>query len=220
MLSGLILAAMTTATFPPAGVYRYTASMGGQTIGSWSVNIVRDTTNTEIDESSTATVMGMNVSAAAALLLGPDLSPVKYSGNYRTPTQNPSVSVDLSADSATAAGALTSQPQRLALAAGSRHFVVIEPGLLAGLFALPAQLGAWKESTVTWITPATAQAQSLTVTAAPSNSRPADVPAADAVLAIDHPVAVTIWYDPGTLAPDEISVPSQNAVLRRIYESR
>lgn len=216
MFSCLFLAAVTALPFPSAGAYHYAASMGGQAIGSWSVTVAGDPSRAEIDENSSAAVLGMQVSATAALTLGPDLAPVKYSGSYRTPTQNPNVSVDLTADSATAVGALTPQPQQLSLVAGSRHFVVIEPGLLAGLFALPAQLGAWKESTVTWITPATAQAQALTVNGAPSNSRPSDVPAADAVLAIDHPIAVTIWYDPTTLVPDEMSVPSQNAILRRV----
>ena len=217
MLSWLFLAAIAAAPFPPAGAYRYSASMGGQAIGAWSVTVAGDPSRAEIDENSSATMFGMQVSATAALVLGPNLAPVKYSGNYRTPTQSPTVSVDLTADSATAIGALTSQPKSLTLATSTHHFVVIEPGLLAGLFALPAQLDAWKESTVTWITPATAQAQALTVNGTPSNSRPADVPASDAVLAIDHPIAVTIWYDPNTLAPDEISVPSENAVLRRLH---
>jgi len=213
----LFLAAVAAAPFPPAGVYRYAASMGGQAIGSWSVTVTDDPSRSEVDETSSATVVGMQVSATAALVLGTDLAPVKYSGNYRTPTQSPNVSVVLTADSATAVGALTTQPQRLALAANTRHFVVIEPGLLAGLFVLPAQLVAWKESKVTWIAPATAQAQPLTVNGTPLNSRPAEVPATDAVLAIDHPIALTIWYDPTTMAPDEISVPSQNAVLRRLH---
>ncbi len=52
----------------------------------------------------------------------------------------------------------------------------------------------------------------------PSSSapRPADVPAQEAVLSIERPIAVTIWYDPATFVPDEISVPSQNAVLTRV----
>ncbi len=215
MLAALILAAATGAAFPPAGGYRYAASMGGETIGSWSVNVARDASRLQIDEDSAATVLGMHVSATASLVLAPDLTPTSYSGTYRTPTQTPSVSVTLAADAATAVGALDMQPQRLTLATGTRHFVVIEPGLLAGLFVLPAQLRAWNESAVTWITPVTAQAQTLTINSTPSISRPADVPATDANLAIERPIAVTIWYDPQTLLPDEISVPSENAILRR-----
>ncbi|MBV9264470.1 MAG: hypothetical protein JO324_09115 [Candidatus Eremiobacteraeota bacterium] len=216
MLSAILLAAGVAAAFPSAGVYRYTATMSGQSIGSWSVNVTQDAAHAQIDENSNASVMGLQVSAAASLVLGPDLAPVRYTGTYHTPMQSPSVSVDVAANAATATGAMTSQARHLTLAAGTNHFVVVEPGLLAGLFALPAQLAAWKETTVTWITPATAQAQALTVNAAPSNSRPSDVPASDAVLSVEHPIAVTIWYDPATLVPDEISVPSENAVLRRV----
>ena len=105
---------------------------------------------------------------------------------------------------------------RLALDANTRHFVVIEPGLLAGLFALPAQLDAWKDRAVTWITPTTAQAQTLTTDPRRSATRPAGVPAKRR-RAFDRtvPPPVTIWYDPNTLVPDEIIVPSQNAVLTR-----
>jgi hypothetical protein len=158
----------------------------------------------------------MQVSATASLVLGPDLAPTRYNGSYRTPTQNPNVSVELTSNSATVVGALNATPAQITLTTNTQHFVVIEPGLLAGLFALPAQLGAWKDSSVTWITPATAQAQALTPNAALSAARPADVPSQDAVLSIEHPIAVTIWYDPVTLAPEQIVVPSQSAVLKRV----
>jgi hypothetical protein len=140
MLAALMLAAVTGAVFPAPGTYRYTASMGGQAIGSWSVSVSQDAAQTEIDESSNASLMGMQLAATAALALGTDLAPLKYTGTYKTPTQSLSVSVTLTPASATVVGALASQPRQLTLAAPSRHFVVIEPGLLAGLFALPAQL--------------------------------------------------------------------------------
>jgi len=211
-----LLGAAAITMFPATGVYRYTASMGGQNIGSWSVNVSTDTASAELDERSAATVMGMQVTAAASLVLGPDLSPLKYTGDYRTPMQSPSVSVDLTSESATATGALNAKPQQIGLQPGTHHFVVVEPGLLAGLFALPAQLAAWKEATVTWITPATAQAQTLAVRATGAGTRPPDVPNGDAILSVERPIAVTVWYDPTTFVPDEIDVPSENAVLRRL----
>ena len=207
---------MSGTVFPASGTYRYTASMSGQPIGSWSVTVATGTNQTTIDENSNASVMGIQLNATASLVLGPDLAPLRYGGQYRTSTQAPSVSVALTPNSATAVGAMTSQPQQLTLAANTQRFVVIEPGLLAGLFALPAQMAAWKDPTVTWITPATAQAQPLSASTSSSSARPAGLPAQEAVLSIDHPIAVTIWYDPATLVPDEISVPSQNAVLTRV----
>jgi hypothetical protein len=216
MLLAILVAALGGALFPAPGTYRYTASISGQPIGSWSVTVASGAAQTTIDESSNANVMGMQLAATASLVLGPDLAPLRYGGQYRTPTQTPSVSVTLTANSATAVGALSNQPRQLSLAANTQRFVVIEPGLLAGLFALPAQMAAWKDPGVTWITPATAQAQPLTASTSSSSQRPAGLPAQEAVLSIEQPVAVTIWYDPATLVPDEISVPSQNAVLTRV----
>jgi hypothetical protein len=215
MLLTMLLAALTGSAFPPPATYRYTGSMSDQKVGSWSVSVTRDTDRAEIDETSSASIFGMPMSATASLVLAPDLTPTKYNGNYRTPSQSPKVSVVLSSSSATVIGALSSEPRQVALSANTRHFVVIEPGLLAGLFALPAQLQAWKDPSVTWITPATAQAQPLTPQSGASATRPAGVAAQDAVLAFNQPIAITIWYDPNTLIPDEILVPSQNAVLTR-----
>jgi hypothetical protein len=216
IFASLVLAATGGLNFPPPGDYRYTASMSGQNVGSWAVSVTRNATDTEIDETSSASVMGMQLSATAVLTLSADLAPTKYSGSYRTPTQTLTVSAALTPASATVVDALTNRPKVVTLAANTRHFVVIEPGLLAGLFALPAQLDSWKDPSVTWITPATAQAQPLTANSQTPVARPAGVPAADAVLSIDRPIAATIWYDPTTYAPDEISVPSQNAVLTRV----
>ena len=215
MFATLVLAALTGATFPPPQTYHYTGSLGGQRVGSWSVNVTNDSQHTVVAESSSASVFGMPLSATATLTLGADLAPTNYDGTYRTPNQTPHVSVALSASAATIVGAFSTQPRQVALDANTRHFVVIEPGLLAGLFALPAQLNAWKDSSVSWITPTTAQVQSLSPNPATSAARPAGVPSGDAVLAIDHPIAVTIWYDPATFVPDQITVPSQNAILTR-----
>jgi hypothetical protein len=215
MLGALFLAALTGG-FPPAGAYRYSASMGGQSVGTWSVNVTADQRHAEVDENSSALVLGMQLSATGSLMLGPDLAPTQYTGNYRTPTQNLSVRVGLTAATATVTGALTPEPKQVSLAPNTRHFVVIEPGLLAGLFVLPAQLKAWNDQTLMWITPATAQAQPVATSNAALPARPSGVSSQDAVIAFDQPIAVTIWYDPATLVPDQISVPSQNAVLTRI----
>jgi len=214
LLSLVYLVGALTASFPPNGTYRYTASMAGVPIGSWSVTVSNGNGSTEIDENSSATLAGMQLSATGALVLGPDLAPTRYDGHYRTPSQNPNVSVALTPTSATAVGALNSEPQQIALGPNTRHFVVVEAGLLAGIFALPAQLNAWKETSVTWITPATAQAQPLTISSAPA-ARPSGIPSQDQSLSVNQPIQLAIWYDPATLVPDQIVVPSQGAVLIR-----
>jgi hypothetical protein len=221
MLASLLLAAIASGApaFPPAGSYSYTASYNGEPVGKWSLTVKGAQAGPELDESSTASLMGMQLAAQAVLTLSADLSPMRYDGHYRTPNQSPNVSVSLTPASATVVGLMTSQAQQVSLGAGTRHFVVIEPGLVAGLFALPAQLASWKDPTVTWITPTSAQAQVLTTGPAASQSRPAGVSASDVLLSIASPIAVSIWYDPATLVPDQIAVPSQNAVLTRVRSS-
>lgn len=215
MLAILLAATGGSPAFPAPGTYRYSASLAAQPIGQWSVSVKQDASDTQIDETSSASVMGMQLAATASLVLGPDLAPAKYEGNYSVSNQNRHVSAALTSGSATVVSVMSSQPQQLSLLPATQHFVVVEQGLLAGLFALPAQLAAWKETSVTWISPAEAQAQLLRLAPAAAPKPPSGVPANDAPISIDRPIAVTIWYDPATFVPDQISVPSQNAVLTR-----
>ncbi|MBV9720215.1 MAG: hypothetical protein JOZ77_12950 [Candidatus Eremiobacteraeota bacterium] len=216
MLPAILLGAVVgTTPFPLPATYRYAASLAAQRIGEWTVSVKSASAGTEVDENSSASFVGMQVSAVASLMLGPDLAPAKYIGSYHMSMQNPSVSVTLTSQDANVVGAFAPQPQHVTLAAGTHHFVVIEPGLLAGLFALPAQLAAWKENSLTWITPATAQSAVLAVGGAITTPRPPGVPPQDLVISVERPMPVTIWYDPATFVPDEVVVPSQNATLTR-----
>ena len=216
LLSALLLvAAAPNAAFPGPGTYRYDATLGGQHIGVWSATVQNGPGNTEVDESSTAMFAGMPLAATASLALAPDLSPLKYDGSYHMPGQNPTVTVTVTGAGAVVNSTLTNQTQRVGLLPNTQHFVVVEPGLLAGLFVLPAQLNAWKESAVTWVTPTSAQAQLLIINQNASAPRPRGVPSKDALLSIEQPLVVTIWYDPSTLVPDEVIVPSQSATLTR-----
>jgi hypothetical protein len=218
LIQAFVLAAVAaTATFPAPGAYNYTASMSGQPIGQWNVTVKRSDSATEIDENSWATVMGMTLSAKATLALGPDLSPTSYTGNYRAAGQDVAVTVALTAASATITGSQSDAAHNVTLVPDTHHFVVIEPGLLAGLFVLPAQLASWNESTVTWLSPVTGSAQPLMKSAAPATGRPAGVPAQDVELSLTGQTPATIWYDATSLIPDRIEVPSQHAVLTRVH---
>jgi hypothetical protein len=88
MLTTMLLAA-ATAAFPAAGTYRYTAALNGQRIGEWAVTVKAGNGDTEIDESSSANVAGMALSATAVLVLGPDLrrsdTTVRIKWAVRTP---------------------------------------------------------------------------------------------------------------------------------------
>lgn len=216
VLPALLLATVAAnSTFPAPGTYRYAATLGEQHIGVWSATVRAAPGDTAVDENSSAMFAGMQLAATASLVLASDLSPVRYEGSYHVPGQNPTVTVAVAGSSATVTSTLTNQTQRVQLLPNTQHFVVVEPGLLAGLFVLPSQLNAWKESAVTWITPTSAQAQLLTVNPNANAPRPREVPRNDALLSIEQPVAVTIWYDPVTLVPDELIVPSQSATLTR-----
>lgn len=215
LLPALLLAATASPTFPAPGTYRYAATLGAQRIGEWSATVQGRAGDMRVNENSSAMFAGMQLAATASLLLSPDLAPITYEGSYRVPGQNPTVTVSVTGGTATVSGTLTSQTQRVDLLPNTQHFVVVEPGLLAGLFVLPAQLNAWKESSVTWITPTSAQAQLLTTNPNATAPRPAGVPAKDVLLSIERPLIVTIWYDPATLVPDEVIVPSQSATLTR-----
>ncbi len=217
MLAAILLAAGTaSAPFPAVGTYRYAASMSGQRLGEWSVTVKPANDGTEVDENSSATFAGMQLTATASLVLGADLAPVSYTGSYRGPMQSSTVSVVLTPATATIAGGMGGATRTLALQANTRHFVVIEPALLAGLFALPAQLQAWGDAAVTWIAPVTGQAQTISRDSSSANPvRPSGVSPKDVAISMQGQIPFTIWYDSTTLVPDEVIVPSQNAVLIR-----
>jgi hypothetical protein len=116
-------------------------------------------------------------------------------------------------------GTAATGQQTFALDPNAKHFVVIEPGLLSGIFALPAQMQAWNDSPVTAIAPAYGREEPLPpATPATSASRPANVPASDVSLSVGGSVPFTVWYDPATLIPDEIDVPSQSAAVTRVRD--
>lgn len=216
MLPAMLLAAVAaSAAFPAPGTYRYAASLGGQRIGEWSVSVKPSDGGTEIDENSSASFSGMQLAATASLVLGPDLAPTRYEGSYRMAGQSPTVSVTLTPSSATTAGGISGSKRTLALAPNTHHFVVIEPALLAGLFALPAQLRAWGDAAVTWIAPIAGQEQTIGTDAASPAPRPTAAPVQDIGLSMQGQIPLTIWYDPVTLVPDVVVVPSQNAILTR-----
>jgi hypothetical protein len=175
-----------------------------------------DAGQTVVDEKSSANFGGMVLGANATLTLDPNLAPVRYDGRYSAPGQSINVTVAVASDGATVTSELATVPGPLQLVGGTKHFAIVEPGLLAGLFALPAQFHAWKESRITWISPTSASAQLLTVGTAETPARPAGVPSNDAVLSLERPIAVTIWYDPSSFVPDRIDVPSNKAVLTRV----
>lgn len=205
------------AAFAAPATYTYAASLAGQPVGQWSVAVRNDAGQVVLDEKSSANFGGMALGANATLTLDEALAPMRYDGRYNAPGQSINVTVAVGSNGATVTSPLATIPAPLQLAAGTTHFVIVEPGLLCGLFALPAQLHAWNESRVTWITPTSAQAQVLAVSTSGTTARPAGVPATDLLLSIASPIALTVWYNPSSFVPDRIDIPSHQAVLTRIH---
>jgi hypothetical protein len=213
MLPTLMLLAATAATPAIApGTYSYTATIGGKTAGS-TVITVKPGPPLTIEEQGTGGSGAQASSGKATLTLGPDLAPTAYVGNYSAAGTPVSVSATLTADTATIG------KDSYSLTGSTKHFVVVEAGMTAGLFVLPAQMQAWNDTAALLVVP-TMAAMGGTLPIVPDSSlagaRPAGVPAGDSVLAIGGQFPFSIWYDPATYVPDEIDVPGQNIVVTRV----
>ena len=195
-----------------AGTYAYQAKMSGSLAGNSTVTV----TPTTISEKASGSAMGMQFNASTAMTLDTGLVPTQYDGDYSTGGQSAHVTAAVAGGSATVTGAIgQTQPQTVPLGEGTKEFAVIEPGLIGGLFALPAQIAEWQTKKITAIAPSRAVGETLEVVDSPT-ARPAGVPAADVALSFGGAVPFTIWYDPSTYVPDEIDVPSQNLQATRV----
>jgi hypothetical protein len=213
MLSTLMLLAATAGTPTiAAGTYTYSAAVGGKVAGT-SVLTVKAGPPIEIDEQASGGSGAQASTAKATLTLGADLAPISYTGDYNTAGTPVSVSATLTPTTATVG------KQTYPLTGSTKHFVVAELGLTAGLFALPAQMQAWNNAAALVVAPAMV-GMAGTIPIVPDStlagSRPSTVPAQDLALSIGGQFPFTIWYDPATYVPDEIDVPSQNVVVSRV----
>jgi len=204
-------AAQTTIT---PGTYTYKSVINGQSVGTSTIVVKQSGAVTEIDEQTAGTINGVAASATATLdLNSTDLSPTAYQGQYQGGGQSAKTSVTFdggNANAVTPAGKMS-----FPLVRPATHFVVLDGALLAGFVALPAELRAWNNPSVTAIAPVYGQALTIAPEASPTSNRPANVPAADVVVAVPGPVAFTVWYDPSTNIADELDVPSQGIVVTR-----
>lgn len=221
MLSTFVLIAALGANAPalPAGSYRYTATLNGVVAGSSTLTVKTDGAATQIQESASGSTGGLDFAGDASLVLGPNLAPTQYDGNYRLAGQQSKVDVSLTPTTATVESTFGGdRKQTYALDPNGKHFVVIEPGLLAGIFALPAQMQAWQGSAVTALAPGMGREEPLAPHSGTPAARPSGVPANDVALDVGGPLPFTVWYDPATLVPDVILLPSQNATVTRVRD--
>jgi len=208
----MLLAATAGTPAIAAGTYTYSATMAGKPVGTSTVTVTSGLP-IRIEEQASGGTGAQAASGRAVLTLGADLAPTAYSGNYNTSGTPVSVAVTLTPTTAKIGDA------SYALTGNAKHFVVVEAGMTAGLFALPAQMQAWNNEAALMIVPAMADmggTLAIVPDASTAGTRPSGVPAQDAALAIGGAFPFTIWYDPATNVPDEIDVPGQNVVVSRV----
>jgi hypothetical protein len=218
MLATILLAALSGAT--PAltpGTYKYTATYEGVQSGTSTVSVRRTGDVTTIQETASGTINDIQVAGTVTLNLGADLVPTLYNGSYDSGAQHTVVTVTVGTTSATLVGSNTGGMQlAFPLKPPARHFVIVEPGLMAGLVGLPAQMQAWTYDPILAVAPSVGRSITYQLDTTAKPQRPDGVPAADSQITFGGPLSFTIWYDPATYVPDAVVVPSQNAVVTRV----
>jgi len=218
MLATLFLAALSGGA--PAltpGTYTYTATYEGVQSGTSTVTVRRSGDTTTIQENATGTINGIEVAGTVTLDLGADLVPTVYNGSYDTGAQHSVITVTVAKTSAMVFGTTTGgAAMAIPLKPPATHFVIVEPGLMAGIFGLPAQMQAWTYDPIEAVEPSIGRSQTYELDTTAKPQRPDGVPAQDTEISFGGPLAFTIWYDASTYVPDAVVVPSQNAVVTRV----
>lgn len=220
MLATILLAAVTSAT--PAltsGTYTFTGTYQGVQNGTSTVTVRQVGSTTIIQEKATAVLNDVEMSGNVTLTLGANLVPTVYDGSYESGALHSVVTVTVSPTSATLEGTNTGGLQlTFPIKPPARHVVVIEPGLMAGVFGLPAQMQAWTYDPILAVAPSIGKGEDYELDTLAKPKRPDGVPAQDAQITFGGSLAFTIWYDSTTYVPDAVVVPSEDAVITRVRQ--
>lgn len=215
---GLLLATGLVASVPatpiPPGTYTYTATMGGASVGTSTLTVKNVGETTVIDERVVGALSGNSVGANDTLILGADLGPLSYK---MSATEDGSPLNDSAHIQNATANVIDVHGHNASfdLLAGTKHFVVADFGLFAGLLPLPAQMRAWNNAPVLVVVPELGRSATLVPDVTATAERPAGVPATDLAIVFAGEAPFTIWYDPTTNLPDEIDVTSQGLTVTR-----
>ncbi len=196
------------------GTYTYTATLAGANVGTSTLVVKSVGTSTEIDEKVTGTISGSDASANDTLVLGADLAPLTYQMNA-TEDGSPLKDSATIANTTASVTDVHGKNESFDLAAPTKHFVVADFGLFAGLLPLPAQMRAWNNAPVLVVIPELGRSAALVPDAGATAKRPTSVPASDIALVFSGEAPFTVWYDPTTLVPDEIDVSAQGLTVTR-----
>lgn len=197
-----------------AGTYTYVASSNGTSVGTTVVTVGASGANTVITEKGTGSAQGRGGTASDTLTLGSDLSPVSYNLVGTLGEQTLKDSATFEKDTATVNGLNGSKS--FTLLGSTKHFVVIDIGVISGFIALPAQMAAWENNPVLAVIPSYTASFPVAPDASLKPARPTGAPANDVAIAFGGQIPFTIWYNPASYVTDEIDVPAQGlSVVRK-----
>jgi len=213
LLATVVATAAPAALIPP-GTYTYTATMAGASVGTSTLTVKSVGATTVIDEQVKGALSGNSASATDTLILGADLGPLSYQMNAvsdGSPLKDSAHIQNTTANVTDVHGKSAS----FDLLASTKHFVVADFGLFAGLLPLPAQMRAWDNAPFLVIVPELGRSATLVPDLTATAQRPSSVPASDVAIVFNGDAPFTIWYDPSTNVPDEIDVTAQGLTVTR-----
>ena len=214
MFLALTLAAVTAVAAPADGTYKYVSTMNGSEIARTTIALKHTAQGVQLTENGAGSMNGQSGSVEDTFTLDERLAPSSYVADASVAdSRNMKSTIAFSGSQAKQGGDVT---KTYALGGASKHFVLMDVGPFSGFFMIPAQMRAWKNASVTAIVPNFGHSFVLAPDAALKPDRPAGLPASDQAYSFSSMVQLTLWYDPRTLLVDEVDVPTQGLVVRRL----
>lgn len=204
---------------PPAGTYRYDATVAGAKAGGATLNVTGKAGGLSIAERATGASDDSDVAIDDVLELDASLMPVAYRAAYKVHDrvldhmQQMQVAVSFATRAASVAAG--GDVREFALGGTSKAFVILDSSAVAGFFVLPAQMRAFGGADTTVLVPGLGAEKFLNVIPGDKPARPAGLPAADVSISFAGQAPFVEWYDPLTLVPDRIDVPGASLTLAR-----
>ena len=200
------------AAAPPDGTYTYSIVQNSGSIGTSTVTVKRTDAGITVHENET--VNGANF-VADETLDAQTLAPKGYTATYPYPQGTGSLTAHVSfgRGGATVRFDGIDGLSTLALPSGVHAGFVLELSLMTGFLFLPAQIEAASVGQFSQIMPSRVLQQTARVDKN-QGSPPTGVPANDVSIGISASVNFDEWYNPTTFVVHEVSVPSQNVLIK------
>lgn len=206
------IAALIAPATPADGTYNYVSSVNGAPVGKTSITVTHAPNGLVLAEKASGSFNGESGTIQDTLDLDSTLAPSSYNASAVFGDRPMKAALTFNGTSATQTGDIGTKTYDLV--ADAKHFVVLDIGPFSGWFALPAQMVAWNNAPAMAIAPAFGHGFPLVATNQ-TPSRPKNIPATDVSIAVNQPVAFTVWYDPKTLLVDQVEIPTQGVIVTR-----